>query len=80
MLTNGASATITLVLTMPPTPGPLSNTATVSTTNPDTNPANNSSTATLPVVPAAQVPALSGFTLLLLGVAMTLLALTALRT
>ncbi len=79
-LTNGASATITLVLTMPPTPGVVANTATVSTTNPDTNAANNSSTATLTVVRAAQVPALSGFTLMLLGVAVALLALTALRT
>jgi len=79
-LTNGASATITLVLNMPPTPGPVSNTANVSTTNPDTNAANNTSTATVTVVPASQIPALSGFTLLLLGVAMTLLALTTLRT
>ncbi|HXH91958.1 MAG TPA: DUF11 domain-containing protein [Thermoanaerobaculia bacterium] len=78
-LTNGASATIALVLNMPQTPGQVSNTATVSTTNPDTNAANNSSTATVTVVPASQIPALSGFTLLLLGVAMTLLALIALR-
>jgi uncharacterized repeat protein (TIGR01451 family) len=78
-LTNNASATIALVLTLPSTPGPVSNTASVTTTNPDTNSLNNNSTATVTVVPAAQIPALSRLTLLLLAVAVTLFALNALR-
>jgi len=55
-LANGASATITIVVT-PTVVGPLSNTATVSTTSADSNPADNSSTATTTVqaVPSADV-------------------------
>ena len=51
-LANGASATITIVVT-PTSSGPLSNTATVSTTSADSNAADNSSTATTTVNPVA---------------------------
>src|SRR5439155_865112 len=38
---NGASATVTIVVTAPTTPGMITNTATVSPNEADTNPANN---------------------------------------
>src|SRR5206468_9133558 len=49
-LANGASATITIVVTSTVV-GPLSNTATVSTTSADSNGADNSSTAATTVQP-----------------------------
>ena len=67
-LANAASATITLIV-RPSTAGPLGNTATVTSTTADVNPANNTSTAIVEVQPAAlaAVPALDGRTLLLLA-------------
>jgi uncharacterized repeat protein (TIGR01451 family) len=69
-LNNGASATVTIVVQAPPTLGPVANTATVSTTSSDPNPANNSSTASFNVV--AAVPAMSPFALLLTAIALAL--------
>jgi len=71
---NGGSPTIVLVVTLPTTPGPVSNTATVSSSNPDPNPANNSSTVTINVISAASIPALSPFVILLLAVELSLIA------
>jgi uncharacterized repeat protein (TIGR01451 family) len=69
-LANGASATITLIV-RPTAPGPLSNTATVSSTTADPTPGNNASTEVVNVQPAAAavaaVPTLDGKTLMLLA-------------
>lgn len=66
-LAASATATIPLVVTLPAA-GPVSNTATVtmSASNVDTNPANNSSTSTVGVF-GSDVPALSPLALALLG-------------
>jgi uncharacterized repeat protein (TIGR01451 family) len=70
-IANAGTASIALTITLPSTPGPVSNLATVaSPTNPDSNGANNSSTATVTVIPAGNIPAMSSMMLLLL--AMTL--------
>jgi uncharacterized repeat protein (TIGR01451 family) len=68
VLLPSASATITLVVTLPPTFGPVTNTATVTSANADSNPANNSATATLAV--AAEIPSLSPLALALLALAL----------
>lgn len=64
-LAPSTTATITLVLHLPQTIGPISNTATVTIANTETAPANNSSTATINVI--AEIPALSPLALLLLA-------------
>jgi uncharacterized repeat protein (TIGR01451 family) len=69
-LNNGASATITIVVQAPSTVGPVSNTATVSSTSGDTNPANDSSTTSFSVV--AAIPAMSPFALMLTALALAL--------
>jgi uncharacterized repeat protein (TIGR01451 family) len=71
-----ASATISLNVTLPAAAGPVSNTATLSSSN-DTNPANDSSTAPIAVLAAGAIPALSPIALALL--AMTLAALAWMR-
>jgi uncharacterized repeat protein (TIGR01451 family) len=71
-INNGGSATISLVVTMPAAPGPLANTATVTSANPDPNPANNSSTSNVTVIPAAAIPTLSALSLLFMGLAMAM--------
>lgn len=78
-LAPSAGATIVLNATLGPTPGPVSNTATVAITNTDTNPANDSSTVTVTVIDAALIPTLSPAALAMLGLAMAALALLALR-
>lgn len=65
-LAPAATATITLVVRVPQTVGPVSNTATVAIANAETAPANNTSTATINVV--AEIPALSPLALVLLAV------------
>jgi uncharacterized repeat protein (TIGR01451 family) len=75
----GANATITLKANLPPTPGVVSNTATATTTTPDSNPANDSATATVTTVPAAQLPAMSPALLLLLAAMLAGIALMARR-
>jgi uncharacterized repeat protein (TIGR01451 family) len=74
-LAANASATISLQLTMPATPGPLTNTATVTSSNVDTNPANNTATSTITVVPAAQIPALNVGALAMLAAMLAAIAL-----
>jgi hypothetical protein len=78
-MASGGTATISLVLTLPSTPGPVSNTASVASSNPDTNPANNTATATITVIPVGQIPALSPLALLLLAAMITLLGVMRLR-
>jgi uncharacterized repeat protein (TIGR01451 family) len=78
----GATARFTLTLLASPTPGAIVNTATVSSASVDAGMANNASSAATQVVagaglPAAIVPTLRGWMLLLLG---GLLALAAART
>ena len=67
-LSNGSSATVTLIVTAPATPASVINTATVSSTTADPNSANNSATTTVSVV--AGIPALEPFVLLLLALAL----------
>lgn len=73
VLAPSASATITLVVTLPQTFGPVENTATVTSANADSNPANNAATATLATT--SEIPSLSPLALLVL--ALTLAALGA---
>jgi uncharacterized repeat protein (TIGR01451 family) len=54
-LTNGASASVTIVVTAPLTPGPITNTATVTALEPDPNPANNTRNVIVIVEPAPVV-------------------------
>jgi hypothetical protein len=72
---NGGSATIVLVVTAPNSSGPLANTATVVSTTPDPNTANDSSTWTV-TLGTASVPALSTWSLGLLAL---LLAASSMR-
>jgi uncharacterized repeat protein (TIGR01451 family) len=71
-MANLGSASIALTVTLPSTPGPVSNTAIVSTTSPDPNAANNSSTSTITVIPAANIPAISPMMLLLLAITLAM--------
>jgi uncharacterized repeat protein (TIGR01451 family) len=69
-IANGATATIALQVT-PSASGSLSNTATVNDALlPDSNSTNNSSTATVTVQPASDIPALGGWLLILLAAAL----------
>jgi uncharacterized repeat protein (TIGR01451 family) len=69
---NGGTATFTLTITLPSTPGPITNTATVTAApqNPDANPSNNTAMSTITVIPASNIPAISPLALLLLGAAL----------
>ncbi|MEA2336692.1 MAG: hypothetical protein QOE82_699, partial [Thermoanaerobaculia bacterium] len=78
-LANAGSATIALTVTLPSTPGPVANTAAVSTTSPDPNAANNQSTSNITVVPASNIPAISPMMLLLLATALAMAGFIAQR-
>jgi uncharacterized repeat protein (TIGR01451 family) len=80
-LTSGGSATVTLVVTSGPAFGPIVNTATVASTNPDPdpNPANNTSTVTVNIVPTIPSSSPLSLTLLALGLAAAGLFATRLR-
>jgi uncharacterized repeat protein (TIGR01451 family) len=78
-LTSSGSASISLTVTLPSTPGPVVNTAAVTTTSPESNTLNNSSTSTITVVPNSSIPATSPMVLLLLGIALCLAGFVALR-
>jgi uncharacterized repeat protein (TIGR01451 family) len=69
-LNGGASATIALTVTLPATPGPVTNSATASSSTADANPANNTGSSTVTVIPATQIPTLGGLMLLLLACAL----------
>ena len=73
-LVNGATATFTLTILLPTTPGSITNTAVVSAaaTNPDPNPGNNTATSTITVIPAANIPMISPLSLLLLCIALAI--------
>ena len=71
-LANTGSATISLTLTLPAAPGPVSNTASVAATSNDTNAGNNASTSAIAVVPASNIPATSPMVLLLLGIVLAM--------
>ncbi|HVG22897.1 MAG TPA: SBBP repeat-containing protein [Thermoanaerobaculia bacterium] len=74
---NGAVATITLVV-RPAASGALSNTATVTSSTADTNPANNSSTALVQVqapAPPVPIPALDRRALILLAALLSMAAM-----
>jgi uncharacterized repeat protein (TIGR01451 family) len=71
-IANLGSASIALTVTLPSTPGPLANTAIVSTTSPDPGAGNNSSTSNITVIPSANIPAMSSMMLLLLAIALAM--------
>jgi hypothetical protein len=73
----GAAPVINLTINAPAVvaAGTLSNTATVSSATTDTNPANNSSTSNVPIVPGSQIPALSTTMLMLLASMLAVVAL-----
>jgi len=71
-IANLGSASIALTVTLPAAPGPVANTAVVSTTSPDGNAANNSSTSNITVVASASIPAISPMMLLLLAIALAM--------
>jgi len=73
-LANGATATFTLTILLPTTPGSITNTAVVSAaaTNPDPNPGNNTATSTITVIPAASIPMITPLSLLLLCIALAI--------
>jgi uncharacterized repeat protein (TIGR01451 family) len=78
-LANGGGATINLVVKAPSTPGAVSNTATVSATEADPNPANNSSTSTITTVDPASIPAASAWVLVALIGMLALLGATKMK-
>jgi uncharacterized repeat protein (TIGR01451 family) len=73
----GAAPVISLSIVAPPvvSAGTLSNTATVSSATTDTNPANNSSTKSVPILPGSQIPALSTWALMMLAAMLAVVAL-----
>ncbi|HEV7571757.1 MAG TPA: hypothetical protein VGQ21_09685, partial [Thermoanaerobaculia bacterium] len=71
-IANLGSASIALTVTLPSAPGPVANTATVSTTSPDPTPGNNSSTSNITVVASANIPAISPMMLLLLAITLAM--------
>lgn len=70
----GATATITIQANLPATPGAVTNTATISSANGDSNPANDTASSTITVIPAAQIPALDAKSLLLLAAVLSVVA------
>lgn len=71
-----ASATITLEVLLPLTPGPVANTATVTSSDVDPNGGNNAGAATITVAQApAAIPTLSPWMLALLAAALTAVVL-----
>lgn len=78
-LASAGSATISLKITLPSTAGPVSNTATVATTSNDPSLVNNTSTSTVTVIAASNIPATSPMVLLLLGIALAMAGFVAQR-
>jgi uncharacterized repeat protein (TIGR01451 family) len=75
-LAAGTGTVFRLTVQLPSTPGPVTNTATVTSTTPDLTPNNNASAATVTAaaIPAA-IPTLSEWALLLLAAALAAVAL-----
>lgn len=73
-IANGGSASVTIVLTLPPYGSTVQNTASVTSTSPDTNGANNASTVAVAVVaPIPQaIPTLSEAGILMAGLMLLL--------
>ncbi|HEV7485554.1 MAG TPA: Calx-beta domain-containing protein [Thermoanaerobaculia bacterium] len=75
VIANGSNATIALKIT-PNTPGPLSNTTTVSAApQPDPNPANDSATSSVTVQPASAIPLFGDFTKILFAITSAIVGL-----
>jgi uncharacterized repeat protein (TIGR01451 family) len=71
----GPATPISLTINAPnPPPATLTNTATVSSATSDTNPANNTSTSSVPLLPGTAIPALSGWMLCALAAMLGLIA------
>jgi uncharacterized repeat protein (TIGR01451 family) len=71
------TATITLVVTLPTMPGPVENTASVTSGQVDPAPANNASTSTVSIVPAVAqgIPTLSTWMLILFALSLSTIAI-----
>jgi uncharacterized repeat protein (TIGR01451 family) len=78
-IVSGGSASITLVAQLPATPGLIANTATVASSNPDSNPANDFASTQIAVVLASSIPTMSPLMLLMLALGVTLVAAMRLR-
>ena len=78
-LANGGSATISLVVTTALTPGVVSNTATVTAAEVDSNPANNSSSATINTINPSLIPVASWWVLMALSGVLALLGAMKIR-
>ena len=80
-LSNGASASCTLTVTLPSSPGPVTNTASVTAaaTTADPNPSNNSASSTITVILAGNIPLVSPLALLFLGVVLAAAGAIALK-
>ena len=80
-LAPNATATITLIVTLPTTPGTIQNTATVSSDQGELTPANNTSSTTIAIIPAspAGIPTLSPLALALMAMAMAMTVMLLLR-
>ncbi|HEY3053088.1 MAG TPA: DUF11 domain-containing protein [Thermoanaerobaculia bacterium] len=76
-LASGASATIVVVVKAPSSPATMTNTVTVSSTNVETNAANNTASAT--VIVLVDIPALDPRILMLLAIALAALGALMLR-
>jgi uncharacterized repeat protein (TIGR01451 family) len=74
-LNNGVTATLAITVSLN-SAGTISNTATVSSPQPDANIANNTSTATVSVIPAAAIPALDNRVMALLALTLATFAVT----
>lgn len=74
-LAGGATATLTLRVTLPSTPGNSSNTATISAANADPTPGNNSGAAAFAIVGAGGAPTLSPVALAVLAAMLAAIAL-----
>jgi len=73
-IASGGSATISLKLVLQSAPGILTNTASVVSSNPDTNAGNDSSSADVLVKPLPPIPAVSPLGLVLLTLLLGLLS------
>jgi uncharacterized repeat protein (TIGR01451 family) len=79
-LAAGSSATIELVVTLPSTPGPVSNTAAVTTSSPDPGAGNNAATVVIEAhLPFESIPTLSPAGLAFLALTIASIVLVVLR-
>jgi uncharacterized repeat protein (TIGR01451 family) len=79
VIASGGSATISLEVNLPPNATTVSNTATVSSSNPDPDQTNNTASASVVVIPSAAIPVSSWYAMMLLAAAITAIAFARLQ-